>query len=169
MVIELMKHPVNRKAILQTKYTVIDYHYQWIMLYFFISPPFMWAICVRVMLLFSRKLDTCLWNTYPGSNKVNIWQNLKVLHFDLVPSEHEMSVKCEHPLDENTILVWWLYDNPNFKYCTLFVSKTVKYTNRQTDRRRNRRTEGRSDSYICLAYLSGRDINMQFISKCGYT
>ena len=35
-----------------------------------------------------------------------------------------MSVKCEEPLDELTVLVWLLYDHPNFKYCTLFISGT---------------------------------------------
>ena len=33
-----------------------------------------------------------------------------------IPQGHEMSLKCEQPL------VWLLYDHPNFKYCTLFVS-----------------------------------------------
>ena len=41
------------------------------------------------------------------------------------------------PLDELTVQVWLLYDHPNFKYCTLFISgtelRTDKRTNRQTD------------------------------------
>ena len=41
----------------------------------------------------------CLWNTdAPGGNKVKIWQNLQVLHFDPAPPQEQvMSVKCEKP------------------------------------------------------------------------
>ena len=46
---------------------------------------------------------------------------------------HGMSVKCEQPIDELTVQVWLLYDHPNFKYCTLFVSGMELRTNRQTD------------------------------------
>ena len=46
-----------------------------------------------------------------------------------------MSVKCEEPIDEPTVQVWLLYHQPNFKYCTLFVSGTELRTDRQTDRR----------------------------------
>ena len=46
-----------------------------------------------------------------------------------------MSLKCEQPIDELTVQVWLLYHNPNFKYCTLFVSGTELRTNRQMDRR----------------------------------
>ena len=53
------------------------------------------------------------------------------------PQGHVMSVKCEEPIDELTVL----YHNPNFKYCTLFVSGTELRTDRQTDRQ----TDGRSD------------------------
>ena len=53
------------------------------------------------------------------------------------PQGHVMSVKCEQPIDELTVQVWLLYHNPNFKYCTLFVSgtelRTDKQTNGQTD------------------------------------
>ena len=52
------------------------------------------------------------------------------------PQGHVMSVKCEQPIDELTVQVWLLYHNPNFKYCTLFVSETGRNygrTNRQTD------------------------------------
>ena len=45
-----------------------------------------------------------------------------------------MPVKCEQPLDELTVQVWLLYDHPNFKYCTLFVSGTELRTDRRTDR-----------------------------------
>ena len=38
------------------------------------------------------------------------------------PQGHVMSGECEQPLDERTVQVWLLYDDPNFKYCTLFVS-----------------------------------------------
>ena len=46
-----------------------------------------------------------------------------------------MSGKCEQPLDELTVLVWLLYDHPNFIYCTLFISGTELRTDRRTDRR----------------------------------
>ena len=54
-----------------------------------------------------------------------------------------MSVKCEQPIDELTVQVWLLYHNPNFKYCTLFVSGTGRdgITDGQTDKRTNRRTD----------------------------
>ena len=51
------------------------------------------------------------------------------------PQGHVMSVKCEQPLDELTVQVWLLYDNPNFKYCTLLISGTELRTDGQTDRR----------------------------------
>ena len=60
------------------------------------------------------------------------------------PQGHVMSVKCEQPIDELTVQVWLLYHNPNFKYCTLFVSRTGRNygrTNRQTDKQ----TDGRTD------------------------
>ena len=51
------------------------------------------------------------------------------------PQGHVMSVKCEQPLDELTVQVWLLYDHPNFKYCTLFISGTELRTDKQTDGR----------------------------------
>ena len=48
---------------------------------------------------------------------------------------HVMSVKCEEPIDEATVQVWFLYHHPNFKYFTLFVCRTELRTNRRTDRR----------------------------------
>ena len=48
------------------------------------------------------------------------------------PQGHVMSVKCEQPLDELTVHVWLLYDHPNFKYCTLFISGTELRTDGQT-------------------------------------
>ena len=45
-----------------------------------------------------------------------------------------MLVKCEEPIDELTVQVWLLYDHPNFKYCTLFVSGTELRTDRRTVR-----------------------------------
>ena len=59
------------------------------------------------------------------------------------PQGHVMSVKCEQPIDELTVQVWLLYHNPNFKYCTLFVSGTGRdgITDGQTDKRTNRRTD----------------------------
>ena len=49
------------------------------------------------------------------------------------PQGYVMSVKCEQPLDELTVQVWLLYDHPNFKYCTLFISGTELRTDGQTD------------------------------------
>ena len=49
------------------------------------------------------------------------------------PQGHVMSVKCEEPIDEPTVQVWFLYHHPNFKYCTLFVSRTELRTDKQTD------------------------------------
>ena len=49
------------------------------------------------------------------------------------PQGYGMSVKCEEPIDELTVQVWLLYDHPNLKYCTLFVSGTELRTDRQTD------------------------------------
>ena len=49
------------------------------------------------------------------------------------PQGHVMSVKCEQPLDELTVQVWLLNDHPNFKYCTLNVSRMELRTDRQTD------------------------------------
>ena len=49
----------------------------------------------------------------PCSNKVKIWQNLQVPHFD--PAQgHLMSRKCEKLSDELTVQVWLLYHHPNF-------------------------------------------------------
>ena len=61
------------------------------------------------------------------------------------PQGHGMSVKCEPPIDELTFQVWLLYDHPNFKYCTLFVSRTELPTDRQTDRRTDRQTDRQTD------------------------
>ena len=55
-----------------------------------------------------------------------------------------MSVKCEEPIDELTVQVWLLYDHPNFKYFTLFVSGTELRTDGQTDGRTDKQTDGRT-------------------------
>ena len=57
------------------------------------------------------------------------------------PQGQVMSVKCEEPIDELTVQVWLLYDHPNFKYCTLFVSGTELRTDGQTDGRTDKRTD----------------------------
>ena len=49
------------------------------------------------------------------------------------PQGHVMSAKCEEPLDELTVQVWFLYDHPNFNYWTFLVSGTELRTDRQTD------------------------------------
>ena len=50
------------------------------------------------------------------------------------PQGRVMSVRCEQPLDELTVQVWLLYDHPNFKYCTLYISGTELRTDGRTDR-----------------------------------
>ena len=60
------------------------------------------------------------------------------------PKGDAMSEECEQLLDELTVQVWLLYDHPNFKYCTLFVSGTELRTDRQTDGQTNGRTDRRS-------------------------
>ena len=57
------------------------------------------------------------------------------------PQGHVMSMECEEPIDELTVQVWLLYQHPNFKYCTLFVSGTELRTDRRTDKQ----TDGRSN------------------------
>ena len=61
------------------------------------------------------------------------------------PQGHVMSVKCEQPLDELTVQVWLLYDHPNFKYCTSFISETELRTDIQTKGWTDRQTDGRTD------------------------
>ena len=64
------------------------------------------------------------------------------------PQGQVMPVKCEEPIDELTVQVWLLYDHPNFKYCTLFVSGTELWTDRRTDRRTDRQTDRWTDDPI---------------------
>ena len=83
-----------------------------------------------------QKLDMCLWNTdAPGGNQVEIWQKSPKSYIltQPHPKGHVMSVKCEEPIDELTVQVWWLYHHLNFKYCSLFVSGTELRTDRLTD------------------------------------
>ena len=49
------------------------------------------------------------------------------------PQGHVMSVKCEELIDELTVQVWLLYHQPNFRYCTLFESRTELRTDKRTD------------------------------------
>ena len=90
---------------------------------------------ICVFPLTRSELDMCFWNTDdPGGNKVKIWLNSKFHILTLPdPQGHGMSVKCEQPIDELTVQVWLLYDHPNFKYCTLFVSGTELRTDGQTE------------------------------------
>ena len=46
-------------------------------------------------------------------------------------------MKGEKPLDELTVQVWFLYDQQNFKYCTLYVKL-----------RMDKQTDGRTDDPI---------------------
>ena len=64
----------------------------------------------------------------------------------LHPQGHVMSVKYEQPLDELTIQVWLLYDHPNFKYCTLFISGMELRMDGQTDRQTDGRTIQKLDA-----------------------
>ena len=86
------------------------------------------------------KLDMYLWNT---DAYIVRWQQSQTMakiskSYILTPPHpqgYEMSVKCQQPLDELTIQVWLLYDHPNFKYWTLFISGTELRIEKQTDRR----------------------------------
>ena len=60
------------------------------------------------------------------------------------PQGNVMSMKCEQPFDELPFQVGLLYDHPNFKYCTLFISGTELRTDGQTDGRTDRQTDGRT-------------------------
>ena len=51
------------------------------------------------------------------------------------PQGHVMSVTCEEPIDELTVQVWLLYDQPNFQYCTFFIIGTKLRTDGRTDTR----------------------------------
>ena len=51
------------------------------------------------------------------------------------PQGHVMSVRCEEPIDELTVQVWFLYHHQNLNYCTLFVSRMELRTDKWTDRR----------------------------------
>ena len=73
------------------------------------------------------------------------------------PQGHMMSVECEEPIDELTVQVWLLFDHPNFKYCTLFVSGTELRTDGQTDRQTNGRIDRRTIQLLdAPTDLSGR-------------
>ena len=92
----------------------------------------------RYAMLSLFQLDMYLWNTdAPGGNKVKLWQKSLSPTFwpRPTPQGHVMSVKCEQPLDELTVQVLLLYDHPNFKYCTLFISRTELQTDGRTDKR----------------------------------
>ena len=54
---------------------------------------------------------------------------------------YEMSVKCEEPINELTEQVWLLYHHQHFKYCTLFVSGTEIWTDRQRDGQTDKRMD----------------------------
>ena len=81
-----------------------------------------------------EKQDVFKKHRFPGCNS----QNLKVLYFDPAPYPgHVMLVKCEKPIDDITLQVCLVYDHPNFKYGTLYVSRTTLQTNRQTDKQKD--------------------------------
>ena len=93
----------------------------------------------------------CLWNKdAPSGNKVQILQNLYVLHFDPAPPPGACHVsELWGTIDELTVQVWLLYHHQNFKYCTLFESGAELRTDRRTDRRTIRFLDAPAD-------LSGR-------------
>ena len=106
------------------------------------------------IMISSQKLHMCLWNTDAhGGNKVKLWERSlrkrrNMVAFILTPPHpqgHVMSVKCEQPLDEQTVRIWLLYDHPTFKSCTLFISGTELRTDKRTDGRTDRQTDGRSN------------------------
>ena len=66
-----------------------------------------------------------------------------------------MSVQCEKLLDELTVQVWFLYDQQNLKYCTLYVSGTEL----RTDKRTNRQTDDQITR--CPRRVSGRGIKIE--------
>ena len=68
------------------------------------------------------------------------------------PKGHVPSGKCEQPLDELTVQVWFLNDHPNLKYSTFCVSGTEL----RTDKRTIGQTDGRCDYLMPPANLSGR-------------
>ena len=72
----------------------------------------------------------CLWNTDAlGGNKVKFGKICKsYILIPLHPQGLVMLVKCEKPI------VWLLYQHPNFKYRTLFVSGMELQTDRPTGR-----------------------------------
>ena len=72
----------------------------------------------------------------PAATKSKYGKNLQVLHFYPAPPQgHEMSVKCEEPLNELKVQVWLQYLHQNCNYLTLFVSGTELRTDKQTNGR----------------------------------
>ena len=74
----------------------------------------------------------CLWNTdATGRKKSQTMAKISKSYILTLPHPqgHVMSVKCEQPLDELTVQVWLLYDNPNFKHCTfLWAGQNYRQT-----------------------------------------
>ena len=66
-----------------------------------------------------------------------------------------VSGKCKQPLDELTVQVWLLYDHPNFKYCTLFISGRELPTDIRLDGKSNRLTDKWSKHWMPPVDLSG--------------
>ena len=75
-----------------------------------------------------------------------------------------MLVKCEEPIYELIFKVWLLYHHPNFKYRTLFVSRTELRTDRRTDKWTDRQTIRLLDA---PAELSGRGIKIENCRRTG--
>ena len=75
-----------------------------------------------------------------------------------------MSVKYEQPLDELTVQVCSLYDHPNFKYCTLFISGTELQCG-QTNGRTDRQTEDPNTRWPQRTFQAGGIKNHEMVDK----
>ena len=94
--------------------------------------------------------------------KISKFQILTLPH----PQGRVMSVRCEQPLDELTVQVWLLYDHPNFKYCTLYISGTELRTDKQTNGQMDGQTDDPNTRCPRRTFQAG-GIKIQIISlKC---
>ena len=77
----------------------------------------------------------CLWNMDASAATNSIYGKISKSYILTPPHSqgYVMSLKCEQALDELTVQVWLLYDHPNFKYWTLFISRTELLTNGRMD------------------------------------
>ena len=72
----------------------------------------------------------------PGGIKVKLWQkSLSPTYWTRPPPGSFDVSEVWGTIDEFTVQVWLLYHRPNFKYCSLLVSRTELRTDKQTNRR----------------------------------